>query len=220
MGRRAKSFTEADRQAAARQRRHAYLLTPRAIELQRSARHSRYWHLHGRQGSTPKKFISTDIHDSFHKRYATGLPKTLIMQAQQPLPESSHLFQLARESKANLDESDLNIWDRGPPYEILSDSSSENERRFTTHLTEVMHGRWARNFNNAEEISKDRLGRDLCRLTEYWEEQLQAALREWEQQEEILTLQAERGGHRELKVAKIWFQWVARHALHYRSLLN
>ncbi|KAM6491873.1 hypothetical protein JOM56_012732, partial [Amanita muscaria] len=67
-------------------------------------------------------------------------PKNLIIQAQQPLPESSHLFQLAKESKDNLDESDLDIWDHGPPYEILGDSSSGNERHFMTRLTEVMHG--------------------------------------------------------------------------------
>ena len=149
-----------------------------------------------------------------------ALPIDLIRQAQHPLPDSTHLFQEALLGPDNLDESDLWRWKDGPPYvvESTSTANARPEGNYTERLVEVMHG--VRLCKQHRE--------DEARHYKFWEEDRTAALeglcvevdgmlKEWKTL--TLFLHHYSAGAREITMAKIYLQWLARTIYHLHYLL-
>ncbi|KAG6826213.1 hypothetical protein H0H92_000692 [Tricholoma furcatifolium] len=109
MGRRAKSFTEIERQAAARERDHLYLQSSRGKEL-RSAQNRRAY-----QTRVARQVTS----DSMPKLQLPALPIVLRESAHFPPPKSP-TFKLAFQAKDTLGsdyrDDRLRHWDSLPPY--------------------------------------------------------------------------------------------------------
>lgn len=214
MGRRAKTFTSAerciDRQKKQQERRktqrcglYLYLqcIHPTyacflmsmfysgkaMLSLQR---HTAYRKHHGRQGSSP-------IH----------LPAALITEALQELPEGTYLFRQALGDTEALDETGLDIWDDGPPYTTGPPSDSTCEVEHTQRLIEVMHGRCMRMLRNNP-------GGDEGT----WQERVKEIVEEWQIGDTFML--SYHDGHRELLMAKLWKQWLARTVYYYVQKLK
>lgn len=130
----------------------------------------------------------------------------LITEATRGLPDS-YLFCQAAHRADLLDETGLDIWDSGPPYPDGPPSDSPRELMHTTRLVEVMHGRNARRLC---EIGEG-VGEDVEQL-------LNNLLEEWRIAN--IFMESYEAGHREVTMASLWKEWVARQAYHYFEKLN
>jgi hypothetical protein len=156
MGRRAKSFTLAEKQTVAKAKQYErrqgerYVIFPfpgvrnyyqhlifSAKELLYIQRYNAYWKAHGRQGTSGKGGHTQRRRLSHYPH----IPEALVSAALQPLPTDSALFKDAARSADLLDETGLDKWDTGPPYATGTPSDTPGERAFTQRLIEVMHGR-------------------------------------------------------------------------------
>lgn len=155
-------------------------------------RQTAYQKHHGRQGSS----------------HLCILPAALITEALDVVPEGSTLFQQALAGPDVLDETGLDAWDSGPPYATGPPSNSAREVEHTRRLTEVMHGRRARMLRD------NPWGGDM----NAWRLRVEEIVEQWRIAEVFLTSYDD--GHRELVMARLWKQWLARVAYHYNQKLR
>ncbi|KAF9458054.1 hypothetical protein BDZ94DRAFT_1325816 [Collybia nuda] len=191
MGRRAKAFTHIENIEQARQKQRERRNTPYGRELIKAQRYKSYHRVHGRQGSS-----------------TPYLPQLLLTQAMIPLPETSPLFCQAVRSTQLLDETGLDIWDTGPPYATGPPSNSPRELIHTKRLVEVMHGRRAR-MQKEHEIEVALMSKEAL-----WD-RCQSAVAMWKAT--MVFLEEYKDGHRELTMAQLWVEWLAREAYDYYS---
>lgn len=147
-----------------------------------------------------------------------SLPSDLLKQALQPLPEHTYLFQEALASADNLDETDLQQWDLGPPYVHNTPSDSVTEMRYTERLLEVMHGRRLRQQQEREQERKVLCGEKSVELREILELELTAAWEEWKVGKEFIV--DYEGGAQEMTMAQLWVQWLARTVYYFHTTLE
>jgi hypothetical protein len=128
----------------------------------------------------------------------------------EPLPEASALFREASESAENLDETGLEIWDTGPPYPLGPSSDSQKEKDFTERLVEVMHGRRLR-------IQREQCAQRPTAGIEVLMEDLEHTVTEWDLGRRFMEVYDD--GHRELAMARLWRQWLAREAYRINAMI-
>ncbi|KAF9469488.1 hypothetical protein BDZ94DRAFT_1242505 [Collybia nuda] len=107
-----------------------------------------------------------------------------------------------------LDETGLDMWDTGPPYPTGPPSSTPQELVHTKRLAEVMHGRWVR-MQREREAAEAGISRQVLR------ERSEMALEAWHVATAFMELYDD--GHRELTMAQLWLQWLARETYEYHS---
>jgi hypothetical protein len=147
-----------------------------------------------------------------------ALPINLVEQAQLPLPISAHLFQEALRSADNLDESDLWRWEGGPPYTIDPTNVSTGSDNYTDRLVEVIHGVRLREQHKEDEARCQRfLEGDRTVALLGLSVEVDGKLKEWE----TLTsfLHDYDASAREVTMAKVYLQWLARTIYHLYHLL-
>jgi hypothetical protein len=217
MGRRAKSFTLAEKKARARDRQrerrqtaqyvfsHCYIKIYVDLSSSKSListqRYVTYWRVHGRQGSSPEQ----------NPLCLPRLPKDLVALALQELPIGSIFFQRASKSAKLLDETGLDEWDGGPPYATGQPSEAPRELQFTERMQEVVHGRRIRLQIEEEAVWHQLTLSDLITM-------LYVAIDEWEIGHRFLAQYDD--GHRESSMAAVWLQWAARRAYNLQSEIS
>lgn len=168
-------------------------------------RFNAYWRQHGRQGTSSDQHAPLPVAPSppYTASPLLLLPPALLAEATLPLPETSFLFREAARSADALDETGLDSWDDGPPYALGPPSNSTSEMHHTQCLEQVMHGRFTRmrreGQNRQEQLSREQL-----------EEELESAVRCWDEGRAFIEQYED--GHRELAMARLWRQWLARDA--------
>lgn len=164
--------------------------------LVKAQRYKAYHIAHGRQGSsTPRQ-----------------LPRSLLIDAKKPLPEDSYLFRQATQSTQLLDETGLDVWDTGPPYPTGPPSGTPRELAHTKRLVEVMHGRRVR-------MQREREAKEAGMSQQSLKERGDTALEAWHAASAFMEYYDD--GHRELTMARLWVQWLAREVSEYqRRCLN
>lgn len=164
--------------------------------LAKAQRYKAYHTAHGRQGSsTPRQ-----------------LPRPLLIDATKPLPEDSYLFRQAMQGTQLLDETGLDVWDTGPPFPTGPPSGTPRELTHTKRLVEVMHGRRAR-------MQREREAKETGVSQQALKERGDAALEAWHIANTFMEHYND--GHRELTMARLWVQWLAREVFEYhRRCLN
>ncbi|KAF9231590.1 hypothetical protein BU15DRAFT_68209 [Melanogaster broomeanus] len=128
MGRRAKYWSLAEKQAARRAQQRSYARTSnyRARKQRSSQNHTAYM----------KRIADSEL---IKPSLPSVLPLALIALAVAPLPDSP-LFRQALYDAEALDESELRHWDNDPPYLQPEPANTVEEGRFTKNLVDVMLG--------------------------------------------------------------------------------
>lgn len=217
MGRRAKYLTEQERIDASRARTKSYRKEPLYVPLNQFPEQFTHW--------CNNRIRFTSNHIAYRKRHSrrcpslTGYPPELPSLAALPLPEASPLFQQALESADNLDESDFDQWDEDPPYPHQPYVETPAEKRFTSRLLEVMHGRRLRQM----------VERNMARRQEYLTQSTRAWLKGLRREREDALdaykrlsafLPGYHAGPRELAMAEHLLQWRARTVVHLDQFLS
>jgi hypothetical protein len=149
---------------------------------------------------------------------AVPLPANILYLASLPLPEDGDLFKQALKSADALDESELDQWDRDPPYVVPGPQDTPSEIRWTGRLEEVMHGRRMR---RQREVDKQRQRYYHGQETDLRNELERVVGQSWADYDRIENImRTYHGGTREMAMGLHLLRWKARDVYYTRLLLS